>query len=749
MMSFTIVENKKEHINDILSTRSLEFLHLKTVSERINILGFYFGSINDVEKVIPLKEGLLEYKTDLYLTHKNILLQLRELNITFPVETVLHLAGYIYAIRCSINRYDLINGYFDLEFNPSIVDRGLNELLYTIAPRIVDELEDSYNFVSKEHRFINSVKRVINELDEKCRIEYPISLIEGILRDYHFILESSKECPLFNEHFRRAVISFLVDKLSCEKGYFTPYVGITLRSEEEFNVEYWNKVYNDFFNCAAFYNCHFEIDLPKFSTNLSREYRIDLLKYMKPEHKLNPLFFGLEDINVAGDEELVFYSDGDHDIVETDSLNNLAKVMINSIKSFKDDYAQAETLFTHEHFVGNESATEIWEHILDLISRHSAIILGALTLFLGAFVAWILKKNLSTRADKLVSVIEENEKWEVKATNAFPHDINRRDSIISSNLRSELDTVRDHVRKLGSFDIVHVMLTSNTEFSTKGMMETVLKIVEGIEEVIRHNNDIFTRVEEVVNSTSMNFSSNFNELEKTFTRDDLYKSKFTLAPLFKLCNIKPPIPTSKYATEFLTENLTVTFTKLDRFNRFWFEGTPNPNIHIVSNNVKYIMNPTEQRITVSLGNGVDDLMHKLVNNVNDQGENPTSYKSKMESALKNMENSKKKMIESNIKCKAIIKTKFDAVNDLTKGTHVENSTVPIGTIVSSLIGRDTHIFNLGINNIEHCISLIHGITGAIGNVAALYTKAIELYKTDTKAFEEYFNINTDKAKKEK
>jgi hypothetical protein len=77
---------------------------------------------------------------------------------------------------------------------------------------------------------------------------------------------------------------------------------------------------------------------------------------------------------------------------------------------------------------------------------------------------------------------------------------------------------------------------------------------------------------------------------------------------------------------------------------------------------------------------------------------------------------------------------------------IGNGSLSFSSLVEHMLGNGSHIFRLGATNIGHCINLIHGTTQAVGKVANLYSNAIAHYKLDTKAFEEYFNINTKKEK---
>ena len=501
---FSIVNKQNEFEESSSNTRRItEFLITKSIRERVNVLSFILGIS------IPVSTGFSngafpnetsnEFDNNYYCELKKTLLELRSNNLVFPIETILNNAKGIYQYRASINKFttfDVLYSYLSANRESNMYPEGLTAVELDVIKNAYDttlintllQINESPWVLDEYKRFDILLDEAINKISPTLKYDINLTLWRRVLTD---VRNLTRVCKNYNEQHLSP------DKYKIFLNVFTSILAKRNSGILE-NSDLYVEVLENF-----------------------------KLKYDDPLSRTDK--FGIESVNVAGSEEIIFYSDGVEDVIEYETLDNLAIAMVNTISTFKGDVNAIERHISHEENYGVEDFKDIMQKILTMLSTHIGLVIPAVLAMILALLYFLIKQG--KKEDKgegittaLNKILDERKKVSAHLPTKQELGINTVPAAAAfNNLLNTYNTKLDHQ-----------VLSRAPGYTVSGIEATLIAHVKAASELTTQLGEMWEQFNHIINSGlhPREVGESVKRIESLFLQYDFHKLHYTLQPLF-------------------------------------------------------------------------------------------------------------------------------------------------------------------------------------------------------------------------
>lgn len=515
------VLNIKSLLDSTVSQKAaIEYLKMKNVKERSDILSFVIGlglqsktSVNGNVSLSKEESNEIgkEFNVHYLVEVEKLLTTLKENGLIIPTQSIISNAKSIFIARFTLSRHDFWNVY---EIAQTGIKPEWKEGFHKTALKVMNkDWSLSYDAENEFHKILEDA---INEVYEETKLDIPLDAWRSFILD------------------QKSTLKFLINgNVSCG---------------------------NEFTQKVA-------IELFKNKLGLFKEIEVDAvyegINNLVIVNKNNN--FGLEDINVAGLEEEVFYSDGVEEVTEYLHLDNLAKALTNHIYHFKNDLSEHEKQIDIEEYVGTEDYKETIEKILHFLQIHAGKLLPAIIAMILALLFFMNKKTdkESTGSKNL----DELNKLKAKI-NAKKGPLPTKEELGISSVKSTA-FLTGHIMQEFNTELDYLFLSNHTGYTPHEIEKTLNAHLEAIKFLVENLGNMFNEYREILlhQSNSSEVTNVTLKIKDLYLQDDFFKLKYTKRPLFDfITKYNGYLP---YSSKLFSESNRVINYKEHTGEKFW------------------------------------------------------------------------------------------------------------------------------------------------------------------------------------
>jgi hypothetical protein len=498
--------------------RIKEYLSRANVKCKIDILTYVIGTrikVTDVLIGASREEIIKDFDTIHSPTICALFDRLSSYGIIFPHLVVLNNIKNVYVSRLQLSRHDLYRVF---------TDNGTHWLSFIKLPNEMSVGQQSNTMLAVGVTVLEIFDYVLAQKNESGKYRYDLLSNDTFCNLVDEAIDQLKHDVAFNlsvADWRRLVHSVKSYLVRLQMGIESPEETQITATFVAYSLKTANGAY----------------DSTSVKTYIEAAEILELMD-SEPEHGTIGNV-GLEDIDVKGQEEVFFYSDGPEDAIDREKLKNLSRAVVCSFKSYTDDHKQMVEAFENDQFVGYESLEEYGEKIqkfFEFIQRHQNVIFGAVIALVLAFVGYLLKKKFDERG----TAAEES----IKQFTAIIQEIEQKTG--GRVDFAKYGVVQESLKTAHAFSTAHrstlddAILHMTHGYDLNGLTATINGHVEAIRECMSVQGSMMTLISDAYSDLHdwRMVSEKLKSIKALYIQNDFHKIPYTRKPLYEFISTK-------------------------------------------------------------------------------------------------------------------------------------------------------------------------------------------------------------------